>query len=432
MSAERKKRVLILTVTSGNGHNACAKAMEQQLAAAGAEVKVIDYLKAWSRPYTVWTVDKGYSLSVAYALRTYNYSFRRLKRRPPERRFAPGFAQRVSRFGALSLLREIRSFRPDAIYCTHFYPAIAITDLRLCCEIPAKVYSSGFDFTMCPFWEGCIGVDYVNLPSEDFAEECLRLGFRREQFLFYGIPVHAKFLAESDKASARRALGLKENTFTVMIMFGGGQWSGGYKIFRQVLRAVQGVAAPVQVIMLNGRNEEDRKRIERECARGVYGDTKVVSVGFTDKVDLYMSAADAIVTKLGGTGATECINKLLPIVAATKLLPQQEAENAVYLRQRGAALTYETEEELRARLQRLMTDPVFYESVRDAQRALRKGGVIRLAEHILSCPEAVYAEREPDYKQVKRRLAAAVREAARDGRTVLRKKRKEQKKQNKE
>ena len=40
------KKVLILTVTAGNGHNACAKGMKRKLESTGdCEVKIIDLLK---------------------------------------------------------------------------------------------------------------------------------------------------------------------------------------------------------------------------------------------------------------------------------------------------------------------------------------------------------------------------------------------------
>lgn len=188
MGKERKRRVLILTVTAGNGHNACARAMAEELERAGTEVKIIDYLKVWASRRTVWTVDKGYGLAVAHALPLYNLSYRRLKRRPPEERFQRKFAQKIALEGAEGLLREVYAFRPDVIYCTHFYPATALTDLRLILPVPPKVYITAFDFTMCPFWEGCIGVDYINLPSVDLEGKALRLGYRRGQLLYSGIP----------------------------------------------------------------------------------------------------------------------------------------------------------------------------------------------------------------------------------------------------
>ncbi len=412
MGKERKRRVLILTVTAGNGHNACARAMAEELERAGTEVKIIDYLKVWASRRTVWTVDKGYGLAVAHALPLYNLSYRRLKRRPPEERFQRKFAQKIALEGAEGLLREVYAFCPDVIYCTHFYPATALTDLRLLVPIPAKCYVTLLDYSFNPFWECCIGVDHLNLPTSDLTEKALRLGYRRGQLLFGGIPVAAKFSAAADRCAARRELGLDGNAFTVMVMFGGGQWSGGYTIFRQVVRAVQDAPVPVQIVMLNGRNEADRRRIARESAQGKFGSVRVHSVGFTDRVELYMAASDAIVTKMGGISATECINVGLPIVAAAKLLPQQEADNAVYLREKGAALLYTNERELRERLTALLTDEALRGRMLAAQRSLAGGGVRELAAHILAQPFAGYGE-QPDFSRLRERVETAMKQALR-------------------
>ena len=411
MKMNERKKVLILTVTAGNGHNACARAMEAQLKKLDADVKVIDFLKAWSDAQTIWTVDKGYNLAVAHALRTYNASYRRLKRRIPEKRYMLGFAQKVGLSAVQGLWKEICTFRPDVIYCTHIYPAVAISDLRMICDVPAKVYISAFDFTMCPFWEACIGVDYINLPSADFADECLRLGYRKEQFLYCGIPVDEKFLLPMEKTDAREKLGLDPAAFTVMIMFGGGQWNGGYKIFHDVLRIAETAPRPMQIIMINGHNKDEKEKIDHLIKNGKLHGVRVLNVGFTNEVETYMAAADAIVTKLGGTGATECIDRLLPIVAAKKLLPQQEAENADYLSARGAALTYKSAPELRAHLLRLMGDHAFYEGMRNALASLRKGGVAELARHVIAAPKAVYPAEMPEMPNLRKRMIVTLRHA---------------------
>lgn len=390
---ENIKKALILTVTAGNGHNACAKAMAAQLTKAGVEVKIIDFLKEWSDGKTVWTVDKGYNIAVANFLPTYNASYRRLNRRPPERRYMIGWVQKVALSAIEPLLKEVYAFQPDIIYCTHVYPAIALSDLRMFTPVPAKIYVTTFDFTLCPFWECCIGVDYINLATEDMRQELVRRGYKEEQFVCCGVPVDEKFLAPIPKDEARAKFGMQKDLFTVMIMFGGGQWNGGYKLLRQVVRALRGV--PAQIVMINGHNKHEKEKIDKKLKRGAFKEHKIVNVGFTNEVEQYMAASDVIVNKLGGTSATECINRLLPVIAARKLLPQQEADNADYLSERGAVLTYRNQKELNECLWKLRNDKEFYEGMRAAMEKLRKGGVKALAEHALAQPRADYSQIKP-------------------------------------
>ena len=90
-------------------------------------------------------------------------------------------------------------------------------------------------------------------------------------------------------------------------------------------------------------------------------------------------------------------------------MPQQEADNAVYLRARGAALTYRNTAQLSAHLLHLMTDDKFREGIKEAQRALRLGGIKELAEHILSQPYAEYSGPILT-KGIKKRIYAAMDE----------------------
>ena len=403
------KKVLILTLTMGNGHNASARTMEKALAERGAEVKVVDYLKQFAPTRVAWAADKGYSLSLAHFLKLYNRIYRRMEEKKLESRFKRGYMQNMACAGLEGLMREIDAFRPDVIFCTHIYAAMALTDLRMVTDIPAKSYLILLDYSLNNGYESSIGVDYLNLINEDFLEEAVRIGYRREQLLFYGLPGDPKFFTPIEKAEARARLGLRQELFTVMVMFGGGQWSGGDKLLRSVARALEG--APAQIVMINGRNERARRRIDRAIARGTFRGLNVVNVGFTNEVDVWMAASDVAVSKLGGLSASECIARQLPIVAAQKLLVANEAENAEYLCEKGAALTYRTQAELAALLRRLQTDNAFYEGVRAAQGALRRDGVTGLAEHILSQPAAVYPAAMPLPKDLKRRVAAAVQAA---------------------
>ena len=125
-------------------------------------------------------------------------------------------AQKLGLCVAEELLQVIDDFRPDVIYCTHFYPAIAICDMRLIMDIPAKLYLTTFDFNLCPFWEAAAGVDYLNLSTYDIEAECFRSGYKKEQLLYCGLPVDSKFLQPADKAASRVPPGLTTYLFTLL------------------------------------------------------------------------------------------------------------------------------------------------------------------------------------------------------------------------
>lgn len=394
------KKVLILTVTAGNGHNSNAKAVFEKIKEVEGEnvdIKTVDVLKSFSNKMNVWMADKGYALAMQLLPSVYDKFYNFYKRKPSYQRYSCS-AQGVALSVVSGLYREINEFRPDVIYCTHFYPAIAISDLRLVYDVPCKVVVANLDFVNSPFWEACNGVDFFEIPNKDFIAECVEEGFKEEQLCPWGIPVKDKFLLEVDKVDARKKLGMAQDVFTVMIIFGGGHWGGGYKIFKNIAKLYQ--TQNIQVVMINGKNKSSFEKIEKMQFKPNF---KVVNVGFTDKVDMYLSASDVVVTKLGGMGATEIINKKRPMIVTQKVFGQ-ERHNLKYLGNKGIVLSFKNPRMLKENIDRLKDDKKFYEAIVEKENSMRFDGLTSLVNLIMRQPKARYDDKkiqEIDYSKVK-------------------------------
>lgn len=405
------KRILILTVTAGNGHNACAKAMKEKLESeyGQVEVKIIDLLKTYSSAIKIWVADKGYSIAIGKFRHLYNMFYEYYLSRKPSQRYRCA-AQGVAMSLVEGLYREINEFKPDVIYSTHFYGGIAISNLRLVYDIPCKVIVANLDYVNSPFWEASIGIDYFIIPNDDFIKPSLKIGYKESQLKSFGLPVNEKFYKEVDKSKARQELGLEKDIFTIMIMYGGGRWGGGFNIFKDVLSCFKD--RKVQIIMINGHNEKDYERISKMKFKP---NIKVLNVGFTNQVDLYMSASDIIINKLGGTSATEMINKKLPAIV-TPVVSGQEKHNLKYLMKKGAVKTFKDKKELKKVIFDLMDNPKHYQEMVENISKLRVNGIDRLAKFIMDQPTAMYDQEKIDkidYKQVTKNVIKAKRKAHR-------------------
>ncbi len=403
------KKILILTVTAGNGHNACAKAMKEKLETKyqDVEIKIIDLLKEYSSAFNVWVVDKGYSIAIGKLRHLYHWFYEYYISRDPSHRYKCA-AQKIAMSVVEGLYKEINDFKPDVIYSTHFYGGIAITDLRLFYDIPCKVIVANLDYVNSPFWEACIGVDYFIIPNEDFISPSLKIGFNQNQLKPFGLPVNEKFYKDIDKKSARQELKLDSDVFTVMIMYGGGRWGGGFKIFKKVLSCFK--ERKVQIIMINGHNKKDYKKISK---MNFNSNIKVLNVGFTNQVDLYMSASDVIINKLGGPSATEMINKKLPAIITPKV-SGQEKHNLTYLLNKGIVKTFKNKKTLQKALFSLMDNKEEYQKIVDNICKLRLNAIDKLAEFIIQQPQAVYDEEyieKIDYTKVKKNVLKAKNKA---------------------
>ena len=405
----KMKKILILSVTAGNGHNACAKSMKRKLEAleSDVEVKIVDLLKEYSTKMKFWVADSGYSLAVSKLLPIFNYFYNVYKKKDPNKRYSCS-AQGAAVSTVEGLLKEILDFQPDVIYCTHFYAGIALTDLKLVYDLPCKTVISNLDYVNSPFWEASVGVDYFAIPNEDFIAECIEEGYKEEQLLCFGLPVDERTLDTIDKAVARAELGLDNDTFTIMVMFGGGQWSGGLKIFKNLIKALGERKA--QVIMINGRNKAGYDKIEK---MKFPDNIKVVNVGFTDKVPLYLSAADVIINKFGGTSVTEMLNQGLPMLITEKT-PAQEKYNLVYMKEKGVALSFKNKKELKEGIIKLMDNPDLRMEMSQKALSMKRRGIETLAKFMLDLPNADYSKilnDKIDLTNVKKTVKKALKKA---------------------
>lgn len=406
------KKILILTVTAGNGHNSCSKALKEKLIYLAGEkgeqvdVKIVDLLKSYTNPVKVWIADGGYNFAIGKLPQAYEWFYNLYKEKDPNDRYkcaSQGYAVSISE----GLYKEINSFKPDVIFSAHFYGAMAITDLKLIGKIPCKTLVTSLDYVNSPFWEACNGVDYFNIPNEDFADECIYEGFKREQLLTFGIPVREQFLTACDKQKTREELGLDKDVFTFMVMFGGGYWNGGLKIFEDLVSVIP-KDKKVQIIMINGKNKQGYDYIAKKTFPQ---NIKVVNVGFTDKVDLYMSASDLMLSKIGGLSSTECINKSLPALITSKVYGQ-ERYNLEYLEGKGVVKSFKNKKELKALITGILSGQIDLEEMRKNTLPLKKDAIKSIAEFILSLPNANYDENyinSIDYKKIKSQIRKALR-----------------------
>lgn len=403
-------KVLILTVTAGNAHNACAAVMKRELEKkGGCTVKIVNLMDICSNRRDAWFSTGGYLVAVEKFPKIYDAFYKKYEKRPPCMRYS--IPSQGTVLAAVSgLLQEILSFRPDVVYSTQFYGSVAVTNLKLVYDLPFKSITSNLDYTVCPFWEAGIGVDFFTLPNEDFIDRCVQIGYEREQLLPVGVPVDGRTLEKTDKKAVRESLGLDKETFTVSVLFGGGLWRGGYKIFKDLVKALKG--RKVQIIMINGRDEKGFKQTARtKLPDGI----EVLNLGYTEDVPLYLAASDVAVNKAGGSSITEIVNSGIPMLITEKLI-MQERYNLAYMKGKGAALSFCNARSLKENILKLMDEPDLRRSMSENTVALRKNAADELSDFILSLPVADYSvfedavDLKTAVKQVKKALKAADRQ----------------------
>ena len=214
------------------------------------------------------------------------------------------------------------------------------------------------------FWKGwaCDDVRLYLVASEEAREQLIDYGIAPERIKISGMPVHPKFAYPGDEAArvARRELGLDPEKFTVFVNAG---WEGGGnipQIFRELIRG----GLDVQAIFLAGRNEELRAKAE---SIAVDATIPIKVIGYSEQIEQLMSAANVMISKLGGLTTFEAFACRLPIIADVIAGPMpQEAGAAKLIAKRGAGVLLEQASDVVPVVRRMIEDTAHYSAMRAA------------------------------------------------------------------
>ena len=218
------------------------------------------------------------------------------------------------------------------------------------------------------FWKGwaCDAVTLYLVASEEARQQLIDYGVAPERIKISGMPVHPKFAYPGEEAAqvARRALGLDPDKFTVFVNAG---WIGGGnipQIFRELVRG----ELDVQAIFLAGKNEDLRAVAESIATEAPF---PVKVIGYSDEIEQLMSAANVMISKLGGLTTFEALACRVPIIADVITDPMpQEAGTAKLIAQRGAGVMLNRASDVVNVVRRMMEDEVHYSRMRAATAAL--------------------------------------------------------------
>lgn len=245
------------------------------------------------------------------------------------------------------------------------------------------------------FWKGwaCDDVKLYLVASDEARRQLIDYGVAPERIKVSGMPVHPKFAYPTEQAAqaARLALGLDPQKFTVFVNAG---WAGGGNIpaiFRELVRG----KLDVQAIFLAGRNEELKAEAE---LLALTADFPVKVIGYTEQIEKLMSAANVMISKLGGLTTFEALACRVPIIADATTPPMpQEAGAASMIAKRGAGVLLERATDIVPVIRRMVEDSKHYAALRAATISLVIPNATRhIVEEIQALiPAPVLAHEEP-------------------------------------
>ena len=370
-------KVLILSCDTGEGHNSAAAAVAGALTQRGIESHVFDPLVLAGK-YAERFVSGAYTTIMKKAPSAFNALYRAGDIYSSTGITSPVYHANARYAANLRAFIETNGY--DRVVCTHLYPMETLTAIRKSGDFTVPCYGVLTDYTCIPFLAET-DLDGYFIAHEDLRAELVEKGIPSDRIIVTGIPVDEKFAHHMEKAAARNYLAIPQNQDVFLIMSGGIGVGNAGAICDEILRRHSGAFT---VYILVGRNSDLKQTLEEKYA----GNEHVRIVTFTKKVNVYMNAADVMISKPGGLTSTEAAVAQVPLVQLL-VYTACEAPNIAFFSSHGLSERAENSADAAEKAVALVRDKARAEAMREAQRnTIAPDAADKIAERIvLSWPE---------------------------------------------
>ncbi|MBN1809336.1 MAG: glycosyltransferase [Planctomycetes bacterium] len=343
------RKILILSASVGAGHLRAAEALELAIREldGGVEVTNEDVLNLTTAGFRN-LYRKSYLELVNRAPRVFGYLYDAMdgpsKKKNPKRERLRILLERLN-MG--KLLKKLGAEKYDLVLNTHFLPAEIIASRRRKGKLETPHFVVTTDFDTHRVWAAEPAERYFTA-TEEGAAYLAALGVEPGRISVTGIPIHPVFSVKKRKQQCRAEHGLAGDVPVIL------QLAGGFGVgpIEEIARSVLETAIPVQLVVVAGRNEKARSRLEGLSAPGRH---RLKVLGYTDRMDELMAAADLVLSKPGGLTSSESLARGTPM-AIINPIPGQEAHNSDYLLESGAAVKINSTATLAHKIERLLGD----------------------------------------------------------------------------
>ena len=377
------KKVLIMSASTGGGHNRAARAIKEELESRtidnmSIECEILDRIKLVNNTMDK-VISRGYEKSALYTPKAYGSVYRfsettiasknEFKTNPLTSLMARKFKH---------LLNEST---PDLIIGTHPFPMIALSTLKKNNNIHSLSRSESFykstkvdippmisvltDYTTHSTWIQN-EIDYYIVGHEYVKELLVYEGVDSEKVKAFGIPVEKSFLSHRDRETVLTELGLSPEKLTVLLM--GGSFGAGN--IKETLEDLIAIDRDFQILVITGRNEHLKDKLSKMLDSTIHN-KNICLLGYTNKMNDILASIDVLISKPGGLTTTEALLNDVPMIVPY-FIPGQEEENLDFLTNCGAALRTTKKYSLPVLLKVLIDDPSRLDNLRKNIKSIRK------------------------------------------------------------
>lgn len=338
-------KTLILSCSTGQGHNSCASAIKEYFELQGDICDIVDGLSLISG-FASAIVSRGHAFMYKYLPGLFRWGYSHAEK-SPELLNESSLVYRFLGSSRKRLLQLIEDGGYGCVICTHVFTALMLKDAV---EPGNPDIISAFvatDYTCSP-GAGFCGADHLFIPTEELCGEFAEHGADPKSIVVSGIPVRRMFYVNRTKDEAKLQFGILPWHRHLLIMGG----SMGCGPIEQLMVQLNGnLPDGWELSVVCAGNHRLEKRLRR-----LYGAAENIHIlSYVDDMSALMDSAELCVTKPGGISVTEAAVKRLPMLLVDAV-SGCESYNRKRFVESGGAVTAEGVDGLYKKCVSLMRD----------------------------------------------------------------------------
>ncbi len=315
------KKVLILTASTGDGHNLAAQSLVETFTGNNFNAVKFDFIKESGQLLNAFVVD-GYRL-LAFNMPKFYGKVYKVSDNHSFNSMIPSIVINKIEDG---ILGAINDNKPDIIVSTHAFAVSIVSKLKKENIIDVPFVSIVTDFKAHYAYIDDM-VDAYITGSEYTCHSMINRNVPRSKVFPFGIPIRKDFLINRECENK-----FSDEYFNVLLM-GGGM---GLKFITPVLKRLIENEHKLKIVVICGNNKDLKESLDKKFSKE-FNNKYIRVLGYTRNIPEFMDEADVIITKPGGLTVSEAIAKRLPMLLPYAI-PGQEQENMDFLVNIGGAI----------------------------------------------------------------------------------------------
>lgn len=317
---------LILTCSTGQGHNSCAKAIKEYYDQQGETCVIEDALGFVSKSISkiiCWGHVTMYRHLHGLFQVGYQYS----------EKHSGMFHEKSGIYKLLTLGTDrihdyicVGGF--DKVICTHVFASLMMTEVQKKYSLPISTCLVATDYTCNPGTkESTVDLHFIPDRPLSVFYECPTIA--DEQIISSGIPIRQMFYHHTAMNEAKLSFGIPVYHKHLLMMCGSMGCGPMKKLAKELCRKLP---ETVDLSIVCGTNRSLQKKLERKYSHN--GNVHIL--GYVADISKLMDSADLYLTKPGGISVTEASMKNLPMVFIDAVAGCEEYNKIYFIKKRAA------------------------------------------------------------------------------------------------